>query len=320
MPALHVSAERPEDVCKVAKLATEYRQKFKSDIIVDIIGYRRHGHNELDEPSFTQPNMYKNITSRKSVVSIYAEQLQNEGILNAELAEEIKKKADAILASELTQASVDTKVEHHLQGNWKGLIQTKDIRTIKTSTGLEESTVKDIALKSVTLPSSLVKFFYFTTENSQKIHPRLKKAVVSSRETAIQKNEIDWPTAEAVAIGSLLSEGHHVRICGQDVGRGTFSQRHFELVDQDTEKRYVPLNHLSDKQGKLEVVNSPLSELAVLSFEYGYSCENPRDLVIWEAQFGDFANSAQVAIDQFISNGESNDDVILTNILSQPNG
>ncbi|RKP28148.1 thiamine diphosphate-binding protein [Syncephalis pseudoplumigaleata] len=226
-PVIHVNGDHPEDVARAMEVAFEYRNKFRKDVVVDLITYRRWGHNELDEPGFTQPLMYETIRSRKSVPQLYEEKLLAEGIL------------------------------------------TK-------------------------------------TDVQRTIHPRLKRYHVQSRNKRIDEGRnIDWATAEALAFGSLLLEGYNVRISGQDVGRGTFSQRHAMLVCQRTERVHIPLNSIAPRQGWLEVANSSLSEFAVMGFEYGMSLETPRSLNIWEAQFGDFNNTAQVIIDTYVSSGEA---------------
>eukprot|EP01119_Soliformovum_irregulare_P005387 TRINITY_DN17154_c0_g1_i1.p1 TRINITY_DN17154_c0_g1~~TRINITY_DN17154_c0_g1_i1.p1 ORF type:complete len:948 (-),score=283.69 TRINITY_DN17154_c0_g1_i1:234-3053(-) len=291
-PALHVNAESPEDVIKVCKLAVDYRQKYQGDVIIDLIGYRRQGHNEMDEPGFTQPVMYKNIRSRASIISIYKETMEREKILSEEEMSQFVKKIDSNYESELQAAGVPSATDQHLKGLWEGFIQPKDITT-QVDTGVQVEKLHEISAKSTQFPSSI------------KIHERLARTFAKARETAVSKNSIDWATAESMAFGSLLQEGYDIRLSGQDTGRGTFSQRHVELTDQDSENRYVPLNHLSSNQGKLQTVNSPLSELAVLAYEYGYAINSPNTLPIWEAQFGDFNNGAQIIIDNFISSGET---------------
>eukprot|EP01114_Cavostelium_apophysatum_P008298 TRINITY_DN2068_c0_g1_i2.p1 TRINITY_DN2068_c0_g1~~TRINITY_DN2068_c0_g1_i2.p1 ORF type:complete len:950 (+),score=302.99 TRINITY_DN2068_c0_g1_i2:181-3030(+) len=290
VPTIHVNSDSPEDVVKACRLAVEYRQLFKSDIIVDLIGYRRHGHNELDEPSFTQPIMYKAIRARPSVVKLYGAKLEDEGLLSSSEQTSIAANFDQQLASELTNAKRRTTTDQHLLGKWSSFVQASDV-TKPVDTGVDVNKLKEIGLKTVNV-------------GDVQIHQRLNR-FVKARVDEINKDSIDWPTAEAMSFGSLLTEGYSIRLCGQDSGRGTFSQRHAVLVDQETEKRIVPLQHLQSNQGSFQVVNSPLSELAVLGFEYGYSIEDPKTLPIWEAQFGDFANGAQIMIDTFISCGEA---------------
>jgi len=293
IPVLHVNADSPEDVVKVCRMAVEYRQKFHGDIIIDLIGYRRHGHNELDEPAFTQPIMYRKIRSRLSVVQLYAKQLEREGVLTESQVNAIIEANNKKLDENFQLATVPpTHSSQHLLGRWKGFVLPKDI-TQPIDTGVERTHLVQFAQKSIEYPMSM------------SIHPRLQRSHVKARMEALGANQIDWSTAEAMAFASLLSEGFDIRLCGQDACRGTFSQRHAVLVDQETGAKHTPLaSKWSPNFGKFQVVNSPLSELAVLGFEYGYSIEDPFTLVLWEAQFGDFANGAQLIIDLFIANGE----------------
>eukprot|EP01118_Nematostelium_gracile_P008382 TRINITY_DN2782_c0_g1_i1.p1 TRINITY_DN2782_c0_g1~~TRINITY_DN2782_c0_g1_i1.p1 ORF type:complete len:508 (-),score=154.30 TRINITY_DN2782_c0_g1_i1:205-1728(-) len=270
----------------------DFKLKFQSDVILDIVGYRRHGHNEVDEPSFTNPNMYKTIRSKQSVITTYKAKLEDEGLLTTDEATDFIKKCDDYLASELNSIGPQKETKQHLQGRWQEFKQPADI-TQRVKTGVPADVLKDIGLKSATTPPEI------------QVHPRLQKFFIASRLGSIEKNSIDWATAEAMAFGSLLKDKYNIRLCGQDSGRGTFSQRHAELVDQNSEAKYIPLNNLSSDQGKLQLVNSPLSELAVLAFEYGYSIADPKTLPIWEAQFGDFANGAQICIDNFVISGEA---------------
>jgi probable 2-oxoglutarate dehydrogenase E1 component DHKTD1 len=213
-------------------------------------------------------------------------------IPNQNILREFKIKSESFLEEQLKEASPPIDTNQHLKGKWINFIQPKDITNF-IDTGFDLETLKKIGLDSVKFPQGM------------NIHPRLLRTHCKAREDDIKKNKIDWATSEAMALGSLLMEGYNIRLCGQDTGRGTFSQRHAELIDQENEKKYIPLNHISPNQGELQIVNSPLSELAVLGFEYGYSIEDPNILSIWEAQFGDFANGAQIIIDQFISSGEA---------------
>jgi probable 2-oxoglutarate dehydrogenase E1 component DHKTD1 len=292
-PIFAVNAEKIDDVIRVMKIAADYRNLFKKDVIVELVAFRRHGHNELDSADFTQPKMYKQIRSRSMFPSIYGEQLVAENIVTQEDIKRIRTERDAFLEQE--HKSVDSyKPGKFFLGDWEGIKQAADFSKLSIPvTGLDMETLKKIALQSVTIPESF------------HVHERLKGFHIKKRMDTIEKNEpVDWATAEAVAFGSLLLEGYNVRLSGQDVARGTFSQRHLEFVDQDTEDRYTPLQHLQGKKGNLEVVTSPLSELAVLGFEYGYSINNPKNLVIFEAQFGDFWPNAQTIVDQFIASGE----------------
>eukprot|EP00761_Pharyngomonas_kirbyi_P013892 gb/GECH01013921.1/.p1 GENE.gb/GECH01013921.1/~~gb/GECH01013921.1/.p1 ORF type:complete len:928 (+),score=206.49 gb/GECH01013921.1/:1-2784(+) len=291
-PIFHANADHPEEVAKVMEVASAYRQKFKKDVIVELMGYRRWGHNELDEPAFTQPKMYEKVRSHPSSPQLYSSRLVDQGIITQEDYQKIRDKHSDFLKSE-SEASESYKPEkRHLQGKWNEMKEPKDVNECK-DTGADTKLLEDIGYKSIEVP------------NGFNVHERLKRFHIRARREKLDKQDpIDWATAEAMAMGSLLMDGYNVRISGQDVARGTFSQRHFVMVDQETEERYVPLKHLPERKGRLDVALSPLSELAVLGFEYGYSLDNPNNLAIWEAQFGDFANGAQVVIDNFIASGE----------------
>ncbi|KAI8913998.1 thiamine diphosphate-binding protein [Powellomyces hirtus] len=299
-PVIHVNADHPEDVAYATAIAFEYRNKFRKDVIIDLIAYRRMGHNELDEPSFTQPAMYKNIRGRPSVPKLYEQQLMSEGVVtDKSVIENIRKdyfeKLDKHLeASYAYKPKADT-----VGGKWSNMIVPTEAIT-KPETGVDVEVLKDVARKSVEVPEGTV------------VHPRVQKYHIDARLRKVEGGTaVDWASAEAMAFGSLLLEGSHVRISGQDVGRGTFSQRHAMLVDQETERTTIPLNRMQptdatkSRQGKLEIANSSLSEFAVLGFEYGVSWETPNRLCIWEAQFGDFFNGAQIIIDTFINSGEA---------------
>ncbi|RUS19431.1 thiamine diphosphate-binding protein [Endogone sp. FLAS-F59071] len=299
-PVVHVNGDFPEDVARAVELCFDYRNKFRKDVILDLITYRRWGHNELDEPAFTQPLMYRNIRTRKSVPRLYEEKLLDEGVLASQ--SEIDRFRDeyfSALEASIKQSESYIPTADHLSGPWTGMVQPRDYtRTDKSNpdTGVDAGTLLNVGRASVTSPQPIT------------VHPRVDKYHVQARLQRVQEGRrIDWATAEALALGSLLLEGFNVRISGQDVGRGTFSQRHAMLVCQESERVVVPLNHLREAggQGYLEVANSNLSELAVLGFEYGMSWETPKSLNIWEAQFGDFFNSAQVMIDTYLSSGES---------------
>ncbi|KAF9433774.1 hypothetical protein BGZ76_008999 [Entomortierella beljakovae] len=292
-PVIHVNGDHPEDVVHAIKIAFEYRNKFRKDVILDLIAYRRWGHNELDEPGFTQPLMYNNIRSRKSVPKMYEEKLLAENILTKSAIDEFRQDYFEKLEDDFSEIESYKPEADHLQGKWKDMIlPTETVSRIET--GVEKNLMKKIGEASIATPSDF------------SIHPRLEKFHVQSRLNKLKDGQkIDWATAEAIAFGSLLMEGYDVRICGQDVGRGTFSQRHAMLVDQTTERVHIPLNAMSESQGHLEVANSSLSELAVLAFEAGMSYETPKMLNIWEAQFGDFFNSAQVTIDTYVASAET---------------
>ncbi|KAI9260567.1 oxoglutarate dehydrogenase, E1 component [Phascolomyces articulosus] len=306
VPVVHVNGDFPEDVARAMDVVFEYRNKFRKDIILDLICYRRWGHNELDEPAFTQPLMYNNIRLHNSVPKQYEEKLLAEENVfeSAESVAALRESQFASLDAELQKANnggadAQCPSNYHLQGNWKGMehVKTRPLPEEEPDTGVEKDILDLVGKQSVTAPDVA----------NVLLHPRLEKYHIGSRLKRLEKGTgIDWATAEALAFGTLMKEGHDVRISGQDVGRGTFSQRHAMFVDQNTEKAMIPLNHgLGDGQGFLEVANSPLSEYAVLGFEYGMSIESPNRLVIWEAQFGDFFNGAQITIDTFISSSEA---------------
>ncbi|KAI8381129.1 oxoglutarate dehydrogenase, E1 component [Radiomyces spectabilis] len=295
VPVVHVNGDFPEDVARAMDLVCEYRNKFKKDIILDLMCYRRWGHNELDEPAFTQPLMYNTIRPRVSVAKLYEQKLLAEKTLASEAdAEALRQEELQKLDQSLKEAeSYKPSSDYHLHGNWRGMQHITTGQPTETMTGVDIEELRAIGRQSVTPPEDV------------QVHPRLRKYHVDSRLKKLEQGKgIDWATGEALAFGSLLKEGYDVRISGQDVGRGTFSQRHAMFVSQDTEKAVIPLNNLSSHQGLLEVANSPLSEFAVLGFEYGMSIESPNRLVLWEAQFGDFFNGAQITIDTYISSGE----------------
>jgi 2-oxoglutarate dehydrogenase E1 component len=294
-PIFHANGDDPEAVVYAAKIATEFRQKFRKPVVVDMFCYRRFGHNEADEPAFTQPVMYKKIAQHPTVAAIYSKRLAAEGVVSQADMEEMKaayrKKLDeSFSASESFKANK----ADWLDGRWAHLkVPQMDDDPRRGSTGVPVERLKMIGLKASKVPKHF------------KLHRTLQRVFDSRRRMIEEGLGIDWSMAETLAFGTLLEDGYRVRLSGQDVQRGTFSQRHAVLIDQETEKRFTPLNHIfKDQKVKLEVINSMLSEEAVLGFEYGYSLAEPNTLVLWEAQFGDFANGAQVVIDQFISSGE----------------
>ena len=292
-PIMHINGDDPEAVIHASRIATEFRQKFACDVVLDIISYRRYGHNEGDEPAFTQPIMYKKIGSHDSISTIYGKKLVNEGVLTNQQAKDEVDNHNQFLEKEF-QAGANYKPNKAdwLEGQWANLRAAHgDDRRGETSVSTED--LKLIGNAITTIP-----------ENIQ-VNKKLTR-IVEARKKAIDIGEgIDWSTAEHLAFGSLLLEGHPVRLSGQDSCRGTFSQRHAVFVDQVKEERYTPLNNIKENQENFEVIDSPLSEASVLGFEYGYSLTEPTALVMWEAQFGDFANGAQVIVDQFISSGEA---------------
>ena len=291
-PILHVNGDDPEAVVHCAKIATEFRQKFNRDIVIDIVCYRRYGHNEGDEPSFTQPLMYKKIKIQPTTLDKYGKRIASEGLLSIEEINSQKNTFKKYLEKEF-ESSKNYKSElKWYDGTWSRFKPElgKDKRGVS---GVEKKKVIEIGKKITTIPHN------FT------IHKTLKKIFENKHKMFTEDKPIDWATAETLAFGTLLTEGFSVRLSGQDSGRGTFSQRHSVLRDQDSHTRYIPLNNISSKQKRFEIIDTLLSELAVLGFEFGYSLSEPETLVLWEAQFGDFANGAQVIIDQFITSSEA---------------
>jgi 2-oxoglutarate dehydrogenase E1 component len=293
-PIFHANGDDPESVVFAAKIATEFRQKFQKPVVIDMFCYRRFGHNEGDEPSFTQPLMYKTIRQHPTTLEIYGKKLAGENVVSEAEIETMKAEWRARLDIELEAAqSYRPNSADWLDGRWAGFKTGGDNEEPRRgNTGVPAESLKEIGRKLTTVP----KGFH--------VHRTIQR-FLESRAKAIDTGQgIDWATAEALAFASLLQEGFRVRLSGQDSERGTFSQRHSVLVDQENEDRYIPLNHLTDKQARFEVINSMLSEEAVLGFEYGYTLAEPNALTLWEAQFGDFANGAQVVFDQFVSSGE----------------
>jgi 2-oxoglutarate dehydrogenase E1 component len=290
----HVNGDDPEAVVFAAKVATEYRMKFQQPVVIDMFCYRRFGHNEGDEPSFTQPLMYKKIRAHPTTLDIYAKKLIGEGVVTEDEVARMKAGWRSHLDAEFEAGqSYKANKADWLDGRWSGMKAARDAddpRRGNTGVALEE--LREFGTKITAVPQGF------------HVHKTIQR-FLDNRAKAIEIGEgIDWSTGEALAFCALLKDGHRVRLSGQDTERGTFSQRHSVLFDQDTEARYTPFNHLGGKQGRFEVLNSMLSEEAVLGFEYGYSTAEPSALTLWEAQFGDFANGAQVVFDQFISSGE----------------
>src|SRR3954469_7111465 len=293
-PIFHVNGDDPEAVVYAAKVATEFRQKFQCPVVVDMFCYRRFGHNEGDEPSFTQPLMYKAIRKHPPTSEIYAKKLVSENLVTEGEVEKMRADWRARLDAEL-EASQGYKANSAdwLDGRWADIKAARDADDPRRGhTGAPLEMLKQIGLEITSIP--------------QGFHAhRTIQRFLENRRHAIETGEgIDWATAEALAFCSLMIEGHPVRLSGQDTERGTFSQRHSVLIDQENEDRYVPFNHVGEHQARFEVINSMLSEEAVVGFEYGYSLAEPNALTLWEAQFGDFANGAQVVFDQFVSSGE----------------
>jgi 2-oxoglutarate dehydrogenase E1 component len=293
-PVLHVNGDEPEAVAFVAKLATDFRNEFGCDAVVDIVCYRRHGHNEADEPAFTQPLMYKRIREQKTTRQLYSERLVAEGTLTEAEAKGIHAAFNQLLedAHQAAQTYKPNKADW-LEGQWTGFSAANADDEADSGTGISIEALKTVGAAISRNPDNF------------DLNPKIARQM-EAKKAAIDSGEgIDWGTGEALAFGSLLTEGHRVRLSGEDVQRGTFSHRHAVLVDQTTQAEYVPLNTIPGAQAKFDAFNSPLSEFGVLGFEYGYSLADPRSLVLWEAQFGDFANGAQVILDQFIASGET---------------
>jgi 2-oxoglutarate dehydrogenase E1 component len=293
-PIFHVNGDDPEAVVFAAKIATEFRQKFQKPVVIDMFCYRRHGHNEGDEPSFTQPLMYKAIAAHPTALEIYGNKLAGEGVVTSAEVDTMKADWRKHLDDELEAAqSYRANKADWLDGRWAGFKAADGADDPRRGhTGVAIATLKDIGQKITALPSGF------------HLHRTLTRFLDHRRKAIETGAGIDWATAEALAFCSLLRDGHRVRLSGQDSERGTFSQRHSVLIDQENEERYTPFNHIAEGQARFEVINSMLSEEAVLGFEYGYSLAEPNALTMWEAQFGDFANGAQVLFDQFISSGE----------------
>ncbi|KAH7905206.1 thiamine diphosphate-binding protein [Hygrophoropsis aurantiaca] len=298
-PVLHVNGDYPEDVVRAVEVAFEWRDLFRKDIIIDLVVYRRWGHNELDEPAYTQPRMYAHIRARRSVGGVYEDRLVESGVITREAATAVRAEYRAFLETQLAQAGASTPPNFTnastIPPTWSSLVWPGSPRAVRApETGVCADVLVRAGRASVVYPGS------------ELIHPRLQRHVKHRLERISRGEGIDWATAEAMAFGTLMLDGCDVRIAGQDVGRGTFSQRHAMLVDQRTEAVVVPLNYgLAEAEGRLEIANSSLSEMAVLGFEYGMSWERPNLLAIWEAQFGDFFNGAQVIIDNFIASAET---------------
>uniref|UniRef100_A0A8B9JIJ3 2-oxoadipate dehydrogenase complex component E1 n=1 Tax=Astyanax mexicanus TaxID=7994 RepID=A0A8B9JIJ3_ASTMX len=291
---IHVNGDDAEEVLRATRLAVEYQRRFRKDVIVDLLCYRQWGHNELDEPFFTNPAMYKIIRSRKSIPDSYADQLVSEGLMTEEECGSIKTTYYSMLNDRLANMTLYSPPPTNLQGRWGDLVEPQS-RVSSWDTGVAVPLLQFVGAKSVDIPEEI------------QVHGHLRKTHVQGRLQKLEEGtKLDWSTAEALAFGTLLCQGFNIRISGQDVGRGTFSQRHAMVVCQETSELYIPLNNIDPQQkGYLEVCNSALSEEAVLGFEYGMSIAQPKLLPIWEAQFGDFFNGAQIIFDTFISGGEA---------------
>jgi 2-oxoglutarate dehydrogenase E1 component len=294
-PILHVNGDDPEAVVWCAQLAAEFRLQFATDIVLDIVCYRRHGHNETDEPAFTQPIMYRAIKDMKTTRALYAEKLEREGVIAKGEAQDMWDAFTQTLEDsyKAAQAYKPNKADW-LEGHWSGLSQPdNESEWTDGDTSVNADTLRAVGAALARVPEGF------------DVNPKILRQLEAKRTMIETGQGIDWATGEALAFGSLLMEGHRVRLSGEDCQRGTFSQRHAVLIDQTNQNEYVPLNNIAPGQAKIEIYNSLLSEVGVLGFEYGYTLADPRTLVLWEAQFGDFANGAQVIIDQFLASGET---------------
>ncbi|KAG8413707.1 2-oxoglutarate dehydrogenase E1 component [Metarhizium acridum] len=294
-PVFHVNADDVEAVNFVCQLAADWRAEFQHDVVIDLICYRKHGHNETDQPSFTQPLMYKRIQQKEPQIDVYVNKLLREGTFTKEDIEEHKQWVWGMLEESFDKSKDYTPTSKEWTTSaWNGFKSPKELATEilpHHATGVDRKTLDHVGEVIGSAPEGF------------QIHRNLKR-ILTNRTKSVEGKNIDFPTAEALAFGSLVTEGYHVRVSGQDVERGTFSQRHAVFHEQENEKTYTPLQHISKDQGKFVISNSSLSEFGALGFEYGYSLQSPNALVMWEAQFGDFANNAQCIIDQFIASGE----------------
>jgi 2-oxoglutarate dehydrogenase E1 component len=290
-----VNGDDLEAVVFCARMAAEFRMRFAADIVLDIVCYRRHGHNETDEPAFTQPLMYRAINQTKTTRTHYAERLAVEGVVSAAEAQAMWDEfARTLEEANAAAKSYKPNKADWLEGHWTGFTPADaEAERHEQETAVSVASLKRIGSALTRVPAGF------------EVHPRIARQLEAKRAMLDSGEGIDWATAESLAFGSLLLEDCRVRLSGEDSQRGTFSQRHAVLIDQVNQNEYVPLNNITRDQAKIEIYNSLLSEAGVLGFEYGYSLADPRTLVLWEAQFGDFANGAQVIIDQFLASGES---------------
>ncbi len=288
-PIFHVNGDDPEAAVRVLEVAFEFRQRFKKDVVIDMICYRRHGHNEGDDPSYTQPILYRKIKEHPSVAALYEQRLVREGVIGHEDAQDMRKEVSTRLNAAYDAAQQRAE---HFEPQELSAVPTEDIGEFCPRTAVNHPVIERVTRGITQFPENF------------HLHPKLRGFVEKRREVVAKNGAVDWAFGEALAFGTLVLEGTSVRLSGQDSGRGTFSQRHLAFYDAETGARYVPMQHISPDQARFDVVDSSLSEYAVLGFEFGYSVADPLTLVIWEAQFGDFANGAQIMIDQFISTCE----------------
>lgn len=310
IPIFHVNGEDPEAVAQVVNLAMEFRRAFNRDVVIDMYCYRRLGHNESDEPRFTQPLMYKSIDSRPTIRDSYLKRLLKMQEVTQEEADLIAEQRGTKLQDEFesTKSAGFTPDTQTLEGLWTGYYGGKERSDDEADTTVSEAALTEVIRNSATVPETF------------NLHRKLKRVLETRVDSANGNRAIDWATAELAALGTLAVEGHPVRLSGQDCGRGTFSQRHAVLHDTQTAESYTPLNHLGESQAQVNIINSPLSEAGVLGFDYGYSLDAPDSLIIWEAQFGDFFNAAQVIVDQFICSAEDKWDRLSGLTMFLPHG
>jgi 2-oxoglutarate dehydrogenase E1 component len=294
-PILHVNGDNPEAVVFAARIATEFRMEFAVDVVIDLVCYRRHGHNENDEPAFTQPLMYKSIRALKTTRAMYAEKLAAEGSVSAATAQKLADDYNQTLEAAYEGAkSYKVNKADWLEGHWAGLDEAgEESEQIEEATAAPLEQLREVGAALSKAPENF------------DINPKILRQLEAKKQMIDSGTGIDWATGEALAFGTLMLDGHRVRLSGEDCQRGTFSQRHAVLIDQSNQHEYVPLNNIREGQSRIEIFNSLLSEVGVLGFEYGYAIADPGVLVLWEAQFGDFANGAQVVIDQFLASGET---------------
>jgi 2-oxoglutarate dehydrogenase E1 component len=309
-PIWHVNGEDLDACYRVVEMAMEYRDEFQSDVIIDMYCYRKFGHNEMDEPSFTQPIMYRRIQQKEPIDTIYAAKLTEEKVLTAHEVEVMRHRAREVYERELEAARTSKKrpVISALGGIWTGYLggPAKNVPDVETGVSIER--LREISERMNLVPDGI------------QVHPKVRKLLEDRRKMGAGEKPLDWGMGEMLAYGSLLWEGHMVRLSGQDSCRGTFSHRHAMIVDVDTGREYMLLGHLHPDQGECRIYDSPLSEAGVLGFEFGYSLDYPDGLIIWEAQFGDFANGAQVIIDQFIMSSEDKWNRLSGLVLFLPHG
>ena len=294
-PILHVNADDVEAVVHAANFALEYRMKYERDVFIDLLGYRKYGHNEGDEPRFTQPKLYKSISSHPSVKKIYSNYLINQKVISEKELNKIEDKYSDELNDDLSDSKKDKNViiTPFMQHEWDGLKRVKKKEMLKTfSTVVNKADLKKVANG------------IFQVDDSNLYLKKVVRLMNDRYNMFFEQDKIDWAMAELLAYGTLINQNYNVRISGQDVERGTFSHRHAILKTEKTEKEYIPLNNISKAQGSFEIYNSSLSEYGVMGFEYGYALTSPNTLTIWEAQFGDFSNGAQIMIDQYLSSAE----------------